>query len=93
MERYLGIEEARAKLGSLADEVAEGGEAVVLSKRGRARAVLVDRDEYLRFKLSTAKEAREELARVLEETRRRIDEAGLDSSLVDEAVDAARRLD
>ncbi len=93
MERYIGIEEARGRLGRLADEVAEGGDAVVLSKRGRARAVLVDRDEYFRFKLASAQEAREELGRALAEARRSIAEAGLDPSVVDEAVDAARRLD
>ncbi len=93
MERYLGIEEARGKLGRLADEVAEGGDAVILSNRGRAKAVLVNRDEYYRFKLEETREAREELARVLEETRQRIADSGLDPSVVDEAVDAARRLD
>ena len=93
MERYLGIEEARGQLGRLADEVAEGGDAVILSKRGRAQAVLVNREEYYRFKLDATREAREELARVLEETRRRIAASGLDPAVVDEAVDAARRLD
>lgn len=93
MERYFGIEEARGKLGRLAEEVAEGGDAVILSKRGRAMAVLVDRDEYYRFKLEASRRAREELGRALESTRRRIAESGLDPSVVDEAVDAARRLD
>jgi prevent-host-death family protein len=92
VERTYGIEEARGKLGRLADEVAEGGEAVILAKRGRAAAVLVAADEYLRFKLDATREAREQLGRELAKVRRRVAALGLDPALVDEAIEAARRL-
>ena len=93
MERYLGIEEARGQLGRLAEEVAEGGDVVILSKRGKAKAVLVNRDEYYRLKLEASRQAREELGRALGRARQRIAESGLDPSVVDEALDAARRLE
>lgn len=93
MERYLGIEEARGKLGRLSEEVAEGGDVVILSKRGRATAALVGRDEYYRFKLNATREARQDLGRALERARKRIADSGLDPSVVDEALSAARRLD
>lgn len=35
MERFMGIEEARGKLGDLAQAVEQRGEPVVLTKRGR----------------------------------------------------------
>lgn len=93
MERYLGIEEARGQLGRLADEIAEGGDAVILAKRGRARAVLVSREEYYRFKLDSTRQARQDLQRALERTRKRIAEAEIEPSAIEEAIDAARRLD
>jgi prevent-host-death family protein len=93
MERTLGIEEARGRLGEIADEVAGGGPAVVLAKRGRARAVLVDREEYARFKEHSTRAARTELQRLLPRIQAQIEEVGLDRMLIRQAIDASRRLD
>ncbi len=63
-----------------------------LTKRGRRRAILVSSDEYARLKQAATREAREELGKRLMAVRRAVTAAGLDSSVVDQAVAAARRL-
>ena len=93
MERSVGVEQARGELGRLAASVAAGEEPVVLTRRGRAEAFLVGRDEYAEFKLKRSEVARGELAKKLDEVRQRIARSGLDASVVDEAIEAARRLD
>jgi prevent-host-death family protein len=91
MERFMGIEEARGKLGDLAQEVEERGEAVVLTKRGRPLAVLLSRDEYGRFKLAETAAARAELERYLAKVRRNVKSTALKRSVIDEAMAAVRR--
>lgn len=93
MERSVGVERARGELGRLAASVAAGEEPVVLTKRGRAEAVLIGRDEYAEFKLKRSEAARAELARKLGEVRARIENSGLDAAVVDDAIAAARRID
>ncbi|MGH3342101.1 MAG: type II toxin-antitoxin system Phd/YefM family antitoxin [Carbonactinosporaceae bacterium] len=92
MERFVGVEEARGTLGRLAEDVARGEETVWLTKHGRPLAVLVSRDEYARLRQQATQVERAELAELLAESRRRAAEAGVDTSVVDEAIDAARRL-
>ncbi len=92
MERFVGIEDARGSLGHLVDEVATRNEVVALTKRGKALAVLVSRDEYLQLKLAATENARARLERALDSARQSVDAAGLDPSVIDEAVAAARRL-
>src|ERR671913_429234 len=50
MERFVGVEEARGSLGRLVEEVATSGDHIAVTKRGRALAVLVSRDEYAQLK-------------------------------------------
>lgn len=92
MERFMGVEEARARLGRLVEEIAASGEAVALTKRGRPMAILVSSDEYARLKQTANREAREELGRHLGKVRRAVKAAGMDPSVVEEAIAAARRL-
>ena len=87
----MGIEEARGKLGDLAQEVEERGEAVVLTKRGRPLAVLLNRDEYGRFKHAETAAARAELERYLAKVRRSVKGEALKRSVVDQAIAAVRR--
>jgi antitoxin YefM len=92
VERMIGIEEARGRLGVLAGEVAAGGEPVVLTRRGQALAVLVSRDEYSRLKEAATEVVRAELEARLEEVRRSVREAGLAPDAVDEAIAMSRKL-
>lgn len=90
VERFVGVEEARAGLGRLAEEVADG-EEVWLTKRGRPLAVLLGRDDYDRLRAAATKAERAELADRVAEARRQVAEAGLDPRVIDDAVTAARR--
>lgn len=49
-ERYMGVEEARAKLGLIAAAVARGGGPVIITKRGRPLAVLLSLERYEQMK-------------------------------------------
>lgn len=90
VERFVGVEEARPVLGQLAEDVASGDE-VWLTKRGKPLAVLLSREAYTQLRETAARAGREELAARVAEARRKVAEAGLDPSIVDEAVEAARR--
>jgi prevent-host-death family protein len=91
MERFYGVEEARGHLGRLVEEVASTGEHVALTKRGKALAVIVSRDEYAQLRQLMAERARSELATRLATVRRQVEDLGLDPEVVDLAIDAARR--
>jgi prevent-host-death family protein len=90
MERTIGVDKARAKLGEIADEIAADDEAVVLTRRGQAVAVLVSPSEYDSLVESRRRLAREDLQARLAEVRENVAAAGLDVSIVDEAITAAR---
>ena len=92
MERTIGIEEARARLGELAEDVGGDSDPVVLTKRGRALAVLVDPEQYRRFKEHSSRVARAELQRLLPKIQAEIERAGLDRKLIRDAIDASERL-
>jgi len=78
MERTVGVEEARNKLSRLADEVSAGDDVVVLTRRGRPAE-------------ARREAARVELAARVDTLRQAVAAAGLDESVVDEAIAAARR--
>jgi prevent-host-death family protein len=90
MERTIGVDKARAKLGEIADEIAADDEAVVLTRRGQAVAVLVSPSEYDSLVESRRRLAREDLQARLAQVRKDVADAGLDVSVVDEAITAVR---
>ena len=90
MERTVGVEQARNQLGRLADEVSQKSEVVVLTRRGRPVAVLMGSAEYERAIEAQRRVAGEELRRQVERLRKAVTKAGLDQSLVDEAIASAR---
>lgn len=92
MERFVGVEDARGSLGRLVDDVATGGDIVALTKRGKALAVLISRDEYVHLKIAATDRARAELREALDAARSSVGGAGLDVGIIDEAIAAARRL-
>lgn len=92
MERFVGVEDARASLGRLVEEVAGGSDPVALTKRGKALAVLVSRDEYMALRLVEAEAARAKLADALNCARSVVANAGLGTEVIDEAIAAARVL-
>jgi prevent-host-death family protein len=92
MERTIGVEEARSRLGQLANEATQDG-PVVLTRRGQAVAVLMSPAEYERLLEARRELARAALAGHLAEVRERVAAAGLDVSVVDDAINAARGLE
>jgi prevent-host-death family protein len=90
MERTIGVDKARAKLGEIADEIAADDEAVVLTRRGQPVAVLVSPSEYDSLVESRRRMAREDLQARLVQVRESVAAAGLDVSVVDDAITAAR---
>jgi antitoxin YefM len=90
MERTIGVDKARARLGQIADEIVAEDEAVVLTRRGQAVAVLISPAEYEALLEQRRRLAREELQARLAEVRASVASAGLDVSVVDEAIEAAR---
>lgn len=90
MERTIGVDKARAKLGQIAEEIAADDEAVVLTRRGEAVAVLISPSEYDSLVESRRRLAREDLQARLAQVRTSVAAAGLDVSVVDEAITAAR---
>lgn len=92
MERFVGVEDARGSLGRLVEEIAAGGDVVAITKRGKALAVLMGRNEYVQLKLVATERARAELGEALDSARSVVREAGLNEGVIDEAIAAARRL-
>jgi antitoxin YefM len=90
MERTIGVDKARTRLSQLAEEVAAEDEAVVLTRRGEALAVLVSPAEYDRLTETRRRVAQEELRARLAQVRQSVVDAGLDVSVVDDAITAAR---
>ncbi len=93
MERTVGVDKARAKLGQLAEEVGASEESVVLTRRGQALAVLVSPAEYERLVEDRRRGASEQLRERLAVVRKSVADAGLDVSVVDEAISAARAVE
>jgi prevent-host-death family protein len=90
MERTIGVDKARTRLSQLAEEAAAEDEAIVLTRRGEALAVLVSPAEYDRLTEMRRRIAQDELQARLAQVRQSVADAGLDVSVVDDAITAAR---
>ena len=90
VERTIGLDKARGKLGQLAEEVRGDNAPVVLMRRGEPLAVLVSPAEYERLTAADRRAAAEQLQARLIAVRNTVRKAGLDVAVVDEAIAAAR---
>lgn len=90
MEKIIGVDEARAKLGSLVKEVSNCGEPVIITRRSKDKAVLLGRDEYIKLKEMEAENARIKLRSVIKKIRDFIKEEGLSVGEVEEAIKVVR---
>lgn len=87
--RVVGIEEARAQLGRLVEEL--GPDApVLLTKRGRVVAVLLEPADYEELLSGRGEAALARLRELVPRLRESVAAAGLDDEVVDEAIAAAR---
>ncbi len=92
MEHMIGVDKARARLGQLAEQAA-ASEPVILTRRGERLAVLISPEDYEQLLSERRVHAREKLADRLAAVRQSVTASGLDASVVDEAIAAARALD
>lgn len=92
MEHMIGVDKARAKLGQLAEQAA-ASEPVILTRRGERLAVLISPEDYEQLLSERRAHAHERLADRLAAVRQSVTAQGLDASVVDEAITAARALD
>ena len=90
MERTIGLDKARGKLGQLAEAVRADNAPLVLMRRGEPLVVLVSPSEYERLTEADRRATAEQLQARLVEVRETVREAGLDVTVVDEAIAAAR---
>jgi len=93
MERTIGVDKARARLSQLAEEVAADDQPIVLTRRGQALAILVSPAEYNQLIEDRRRHATEQLRISLVNVRQSVADAGLDVSLVDDAITAARAIE
>jgi len=90
MEKIIGVDEARAKLGTLVKEVSNYGKSVVITRRSKNQAVLIGRDEYIKLKEIEAQNARIKLRSVIKKIEDLIKEEGLSAEEVEEAIKIVR---
>ena len=89
MTRTVPVGNDDTVLSELLERVAEG-DLVQLTKDGRLAAVVLSREAYDELLLALSADARHELADIIQQTRRDVKQAGLDRSVVDEAIAAVR---
>jgi antitoxin YefM len=92
MQHSIGVEDARSRLGKLADEVEEAGEPIAITRHGRPIAVLIAPGDYSDLLESRRELARQRLQEHLVEIRLKVRDAGLDAAVVDEAMASVRAL-
>ena len=90
VERTIGLDKARGKLGQLAEEVRADNAPVVLVRRGEPLAVLVSPAEFERLTAADRRAAAQQLQARLSDVRDTVHKAGLDVAVVAEAIAAAR---
>lgn len=89
MIRTVPVRSDDTALSEVLAQTADGG-VVHLTKDGRLAAVVLSRKAYDELLLAVSADARSDLADMAEQTRRDVAQAGLDRSLVDEAIAAVR---
>lgn len=86
----LGVEEARRILGELVTNVCQRKEAVVITRRSKEKAVLLDYEEYRRLRGLEKEVAARRVADALSRIRRTVQDAGIPESVIQESIDEVR---
>lgn len=90
MTRTVPVDNDDTVLRELLEQTADG-DLVQLTKDDQLAAVVLSREAYDEMLLALSADARHEPADIIEQTRREVKQAGLDRSVVDEAIEAVRR--
>lgn len=89
MEKVIGVNELRPKLGKYLDE-AEKGETFVISSRSKLKGVLLGYSKYRELKELTEKAKRLEVSLMVNKFRDRASKAGLTEADVEEEIEKTR---
>jgi len=92
MERIVGINDARSKLTSLIESLADGGNPVILTINSEPKSVLLNYEEYRRLRETEKECKRLALKLTLERIRANAKEANITEREVQEEVRAVRKL-
>lgn len=89
MTRAVPVDNDDTVLSELLEQLTQD-DLVQLTKDGQLVAVVLSREAYDELLLALSADARRELAEIIEQSRRDVQQAGLDRSVVDEAIEAVR---
>jgi len=89
MEKVVGINKVRPKLGEYLKEV-EKGEVLIISSRSEPKGVLLSYARYNELKASAEKAKIAEVSRILDQFRERGKKSGLSEADVQKEVEEAR---
>lgn len=90
MERFIGIDQLRPRLGEFVDRV-EDGEVWVIASRSKPKGVLIGYSHYEELKQLAEKAKQLELKIILDEMRQRGEEAGLTEEDVLKEIEEVRK--
>ncbi|SHF73817.1 antitoxin YefM [Desulfofundulus australicus DSM 11792] len=90
MENIINVENARRILGDLISRVNENKQPVVITRRSKEKAILLDYDEYVRLKTLAEKAKEDRLIEALEKIQQAVAEAGIPYEAVAEAIREVR---
>ncbi|MFH0802467.1 MAG: type II toxin-antitoxin system Phd/YefM family antitoxin [bacterium] len=90
LEYILGVEEARKNLGDLITRVARKKQPVVITRRTKEKAVLINYEEYKKLEEMAESVAANEVSQALKRIRRSVADKGLPIGAVEEAIREVR---
>ncbi len=90
LEYILGVEEARKNLGNLIADVARKKQPVVITRRTKEKAVLVNYEEYKKLEEMAESAAANDVSLALKRIRRSVAAEGLPIGSVEEAIREVR---
>jgi len=90
MENIMNVESARRILGDLISQVNENKQPVIITRRSKEKAILLDYDEYVRLQSLVEKTKEYQLIEALERIRQAVAVEGIPCEAVDEAIREVR---
>lgn len=90
MEKIVGIDKIRPKLGEYLEK-AEKGEVLIVSSRSEPKGVIIGYSMYNELKALVQKAKRLEVAQILDKFRDRAEKAGLSEADVQKEIEEVRK--
>lgn len=90
MEQIMGVEDARRILGDLVSRVNKTKDPVIITRRAREKAVLLDYEAYLTLHKLAEQAKEQQVIAALERIQHAVAEEGIPYESVDEAIREVR---